>query len=244
MNNGKYLTGINIQDLDRENMAEVLGEFSKDSSKRTAFYVNAHCVNVAFCDPEYRKILNGADLVYAGGMGVVWAGRFLGQTIPERVNILDFFEPLVEMFKAKGVTLFLLGGAQEVIKKAEQSLKNRGVCVLGCRDGYFDESQEAGVIRQINEVKPDILMVGFGVPKQEKWIWDHRKELDVNLCWAVGGVFDLLAGRLRVAPLWMRCCGLEWLYLSFQSPKRFFKRYLFGNPLFIYRILREKFRRS
>ncbi|MBN1869565.1 MAG: WecB/TagA/CpsF family glycosyltransferase [Candidatus Omnitrophica bacterium] len=244
MNNSKSLLGIKINAVNRTDIVRILIDYSKEGCKRTAFYLNAHCVNLAYADPEYKDILNRSDLVYAGGMGVVWASRFLGETLPERVNILDFFDVLVGELKANHTKIFLLGGTQEVVKQAEASLKNRGLDVLGSRSGFFSEAQEDDVIREINALKPDILMAGLGVPNQEKWIWRHRQELDVNLCWAVGGVFDLIAGRLKWAPAWMRRSGLEWLYLSFQSPKRFLKRYLFGNPLFIYRVFRAKFTRS
>jgi N-acetylglucosaminyldiphosphoundecaprenol N-acetyl-beta-D-mannosaminyltransferase len=205
-------------------------------------YLNAHCVNTCFSDFEYREILQKADLVYAGGQGVVWAARFLGSPLPERANILDFFDLLVKELKNR-ITIYLLGGRNEIIKKAEEVLKNKGLKIVGSRDGFFGSTEEKEIIREVNILRPDILMVGMGVPKQEKWIYNHLSELDVKLCWAVGGVFDLFAGRLKQAPKWISACGLEWLYLGFQNPRRLLKRYLFGNFLFIYRILRCKLKK-
>jgi len=236
------LLGIPIHALTREEIVNLLVEFAAGVSARarSAFYVNAHCVNIACEDAEYRDILNKADLVYAGGQGIVWGARMLGMYFPERVNIMDFLDALAEKMRAAQTSLYLLGATQPVIKKAEQVLKAKGLRIVGARDGYFPIQDEPGIIKEINMLKPDILMVGMGVPKQEKWIYGHLPELRVNVCWGVGGAFDILAGRIKSAPRWINRSGLEWLYLGLQDPKRLLARYLLGNPLFVYRLLRHR----
>jgi len=225
-------------------MIRAITEFALTGKCKFITYLNAHCANVSFNDEEYHDILNKADLVYAGGQGVVWAARFLGVPLPERVNILDFFDMLVKALIEKKVSVYLLGGRPEIIKKTAKALKNKGLKIAGSRDGFFDDREGQEIIREINSLKPDILMVGMGVPKQEKWIYEHLQELNVNLCWAVGGVFDLLAGYLKRAPKWVSDCGLEWLYLGAQDSKRLCKRYLFGNFLFVYNILKYRFKKT
>jgi len=180
------LAGVKIHSITRKQAVDILLDFSKRSFRRTACYVNAHCINTACYDKEYRDIQNKFDLVYAGGQGVVWASRFFGIPLPERVNILDFFDRLLEGLMEKRITVYLLGGKPEVVRKAGETLKKKGLNVVGSMHGFFDKQEEMSIIREINELRPDILMVGMGVPKQEKWIFSHLNELQVNLCWAVG----------------------------------------------------------
>ena len=232
--------GIRINPLRREEIVSELLDLAQSPLSSTACYLNAHCVNVASRDQEYREILNQADLVYAGGQGVVWAARFLGKPLPERVNILDFFPDLVRGLKEHKITLYLLGSRAEVVKKAEKALKDLGVLVLGSRQGFFALQEEEEIIREINRLAPDILMVGMGVPAQEKWLARNRAALQVPLCWAVGGFFDVFAGRWQRAPGWVSRGGLEWLWLGLQGPKRLLSRYLPGNIIFIFRALEHK----
>ena len=236
------LAGVKIDSITRRQAVDILLDFSKRSFRKSAAYVNAHCVNLACDDKEYRIIQNKFDLVYAGGQGVVWASRFLGIPLPERVNILDFFDDLSKELSAKKVTVYLLGGRPEVVKKAGEFLKKKGLNIIGCMHGFFNEREEIRIIKEINELRPNILMVGMGVPKQEKWIFSHLNELQVNLCWAVGGVFRIFSGELKKAPRWISNYGLEWLYLGLQDPRRLFRRYLFGNLIFVFNILRYRFR--
>ncbi len=244
MNNKISLLGINnINALTKEQIINILLDFSEKKGAKTVFYLNTHCINVAYRDEDYRSILNRADLVYTGGQGVVWAARFLGCPLPERVNILDFFDMLTQELKDRKITIYLLGGTQETVKKTEDVLKNKGLRIVGSRNGFFDETEEAEVICGINVIKPDILMVGMGVPKQEKWIFAHLKELDVHLCWAVGAAFDWLSGQRKRAPRWMIQFGLEWLHRLCQQPKRLWKRYLLGNLIFVYRVIKYGFKR-
>ena len=236
------LAGVKIHSITRKQAVDILLDFSKRSFRRTACYVNAHCINTACYDKEYRDIQNKFDLVYAGGQGVVWASRFFGIPLPERVNILDFFDRLLEGLMEKRITVYLLGGKPEVVRKAGETLKKKGLNVVGSMHGFFDKQEEMSIIREINELRPDILMVGMGVPKQEKWIFSHLNELQVNLCWAVGGVFRIFSGELKRAPCWISNYGLEWLYLGLQDSKRLLGRYLFGNLIFVFNILRYKLR--
>ncbi|MFH0790932.1 MAG: WecB/TagA/CpsF family glycosyltransferase [Candidatus Omnitrophota bacterium] len=234
--------GISAAVLNRKEIVDVILEFAKGNRVRTAFYINAHCVNIARADKEYRDILNKADLVYSGGQGVVWAARFLDCPLPQRVNIIDFFDLLVKGLIEQEISIYLLGASQDVIKKAAWELKSKGLKITGYRDGFFDQDEEKEVIQEINNLRPNILLVGMGVPIQEKWVYNHLVELRVNLCWAVGGAFDLFAGRFRKTPAWISNCGLEWLYLGLQSPRRLLKRYLLGNFRFIFHTLKYKFR--
>jgi len=232
--------GIKVNVLGKKEIVDFLLRFAKGERRRAVFYLNAHCVNIACSDQEYRSILNKADLVYAEGQGVVWSSKFLGMPLPERTNILDFFDALAKELKDNKIKIYLLGETEDLIRKAEEILKNDGLQIVGSHDGFFDKIEEGEIIKEINILKPDILMVGMGVPKQEKWIYKHLDELNVNLCWAVGAAFEWLSGQRRRAPRWMVKYGLEWLHRLYQQPGRLWKRYLFGNVIFLYRILSWK----
>lgn len=243
MNNKISFLGININVLTKEQIINILLNFSENKGIKTAFYLNAHCINVAYRDEDYRSILNRADLVYAGGQGVVWAARFLGTPLPERINILDFFDILVPELKDRKITIYLLGGREGTVKKTEEVLKGKGLRIVGKRSGFFAKSEEQEIIQEINALKPNILMVGMGVPKQEKWVYNHINMLNVNLCWSVGAAFDWLSGQRKRAPRWMSKFGLEWLHRLCQQPKRLWKRYLLGNLIFVYRVIKYGFKR-
>ncbi|MFH1191357.1 MAG: WecB/TagA/CpsF family glycosyltransferase [Candidatus Omnitrophota bacterium] len=235
--------GIEIGALAANDIAERILEYARTDKSKFITYLNAHCVNTALMDCAYKRILQKADLVYAGGQGVIWAARFLGAPLPERVNILDFFDGLVPELKERKITIYLLGGKEETVKKTEAVLKSKGLRIVGSRDGFFAKAEEQEIIWEINSLKPNILMVGMGVPKQEKWIANNIAALNVNLCWAVGAAFDWLSGQRKRAPNWMIESGLEWLHRLCQQPKRLWKRYLLGNLIFIHHILKYKIKR-
>lgn len=228
---------IKIGVLTLDEIVNKVLEFAVAEKHGFITYFNAHCLNVSFNDQEYKKILKSADLVYAGGQGIVWASRFLGTPLPERVNILDFFDMLVPELKNKNITIYLLGGMEGVVRNTEVELEKKGLKIIGKRNGFFDEKEDKDIVREINTLKPDILIVGMGVPKQEKWIYEHLEELDVNLCWGVGAAFEWLSGYRKRAPKWMVDFGLEWLHRLYQEPIRLWKRYVFGNIIFIYHVI-------
>lgn len=233
--------GVEISAITKDGIVDEIINFALMGKHKMITYLNAHCMNVSFYDFEYREILKAADLVYAGGMGIVWASKFFGKALPERINILDFFDKLTEQMREKRLRIYLLGGKIDVVKKTEQVLKERGLRIIGSSGGFFNETEEAGIIKEINELRPDILIVGMGVPKQEKWIYSHLDELNINLSWAVGAAFDWLSGYRKRAPKWMVSRGLEWLHRLSQEPGRLWKRYLIGNFVYIYRVLKYKF---
>lgn len=236
--------GIKVGALTKEEIIKKILEFALSGKAKFITYLNAHCLNLSFKDCKYKKTLEKADLVYAGGQSIVWASRLLRSPLPERVNILDFFLDLAKEIRISNISIYLLGGELFIVKKTEEKLKKMGLKILGSHDGFFSEAEEKCILNEINSLKPDILLVGMGVPKQEKWIYKYLNELDVRLCWAVGAAFDWLSSQRKRAPLWMVKCGLEWLHRLFQQPNRLWRRYLIGNIVFIYRILRWKIQRK
>ncbi len=223
---------------DNVTMAEALEKLDELVKKRGAFaaFINAHCLNIACNDPEYRNVLDSADAVWPDGSGMRLAGRILGFRVPENVNGTDMF-PLI---CARPYRIFMLGAAPGVAETAmkKAAAKFPKAEFVGASPGFFaDEADERAVIARISELDPDILLVAMGVPRQEKWIHRHRSELKCGVALAVGGLLDFISERIPRAPMWMRRSGIEWCYRLYREPVRLFRRYVIGNPLFTLRLI-------
>lgn len=239
------LMGVRIDNL---TMAETLDRlFIRVRTKQPSHvcFVNADCFNIAFRDPEYGAILNSAGLVLADGVGVKLAGKLLGQEIKQNVNGTDLFPRLCERSETEGARIYFLGARPGVAEKVVAWARNQypELVVAGWHDGYFDDAKQAVIIDDIRASGADILLTAFGVPMQEKWIFKHLTETGVSIALGVGGLFDFYSGRISRAPVWMREIGMEWFYRFLQEPSRMWKRYFVGNGIFIWRVMREKFKR-
>jgi N-acetylglucosaminyldiphosphoundecaprenol N-acetyl-beta-D-mannosaminyltransferase len=157
----------------------------------------------------------------------------------------DFGWDLAAFCEKEELTQYFLGNKPGIPEKAKDVLqeKHPGLKVVGTHHGYFKKEgpENEAVIKEINSKKPDILIVGFGMPLQEKWILDNRKKLDVGIIMTGGNCFTFLAGEESRAPNWMHKNGLEWLYRLVKEPVRMFDRYIIGNPLFMFRVFLQKF---
>lgn len=181
-------------------------------------------------DVELRRILLEADLVLCDGTPLLWASRWLGNALPERVAGSDLAPALLHSAAAKGHRVFLLGAADGVAAAAAARLAEQypKLKVVGHYAPPFSallEMDHDEIVRRVQAAKPDLLLVSFGCPKQEKWIAMHHRSLGVPVAIGVGATLDFLAGRLRRAPDWMRRTGTEWLYRLSLEPKRLYRRY-------------------
>ena len=212
------------------------------SPLRTVLYVNAHCLSIASTDSSYHRLLNRADLVYPDGISVVWAGRWLGSACLHKITGADWINNVCEGALNRGLRLYILAGKPGVPQAARAALLKRypGLEIVGACDGFFIEKNEADVLNEINQTAPDIIFVGMGAPLQEKWIAAHRLEIHAPVCWAVGALFDYVAGVEPRVPAWLNSLAMEWLWRLLIDPAGKWRRYLIGNPLFLYRILRQK----
>ena len=182
---------------------------------------NAEIGYEALHDAQFRALLNGAELVLPDGAGVVLAAKLRKTPLKQKVAGVDFADRLLGVLAETGKTLYLLGGKPGIAELAAQKMveKHPGLHICGTADGYFKE--ETPVIEKINAVKPDVLFVCVGAPKQEIFMNAHRDELDVRLMAGLGGSLDAFAGTVKRAPKWMIRCNLEWLYRLVKEPKRF-----------------------
>ncbi|HTF67185.1 MAG TPA: WecB/TagA/CpsF family glycosyltransferase [Edaphobacter sp.] len=240
------LLRIPIDNMTLSEAIERIGALAAGHKPAQLCFVNADCVNIAFRDLEYKTILQRADFVVADGIGVRLAGRILNQHIRENVNGTDLFPNLCSAMEKSGLDLYLLGGrpgvAEDVARWINKHYPN--LKLSGYRHGFFLPDEERDVIAAIRESGAKVLMVAFGVPKQDKWISAHLDELGANVCIGVGGLFDFYSGRIPRAPVWMRELGMEWLYRVAQEPRRMWRRYFIGNAVFLYRVIRERWSQS
>jgi exopolysaccharide biosynthesis WecB/TagA/CpsF family protein/uncharacterized protein (TIRG00374 family) len=207
-------------------------------------YANAHTINTAAKIPAVREYLQKADLVYADGVSVTWAAKFLHRAQAPKMTGRMWVEPLARLASGKKLKLFLLGSEPGVAHEAGRRLLERwsNIEIVGTFDGFFPPSQNATLLEAIRQTKPHILLVGMGSPRQESWLLENKSSLTVPVCWVVGALFDYLAGRERPVPEWMSKVGLEWLWRLTLNPPGKWRRYLFGIPLFTYRVLQQKLR--
>lgn len=192
-------------------------------------------------DMDLRKSVNDCDIVNIDGMGVVWGARFLGHKVPERVAGVDLFHDLLAMSAQERFPVYLLGATAEVVAQTAQrvQLLYPGLTVAGYHHGYFWEDEEA-MVRVIRESGARLLFVAITSPKKENFINRWRDQLGVNFVMGVGGTFDVVAGKVKRAPLWMQRSGLEWLFRVIQEPRRMWKRYLVTNSKFAVMLLQAK----
>ena len=207
---------------------------------RLIAYANAHSCNLFLQDEEYRRALCAADLIYTDGNGPRLAAWMSGQWLPRRMTSADWYPALCALCAREGFRLYLLGAGPGVAAQAAQRLKCDfpDLQILGSRDGYFSATQEAAVLQEIHNAKPDLLILGMGSPRQEIWMARHRQALHVPVIWGAGGLLDYIAGTTRRAPRWMRKLALEWLGRMLIEPRRLAPRYLHDLPWFLFYTLR------
>lgn len=196
-------------------------------------------------DKHLASSVRSSDIINIDGMGVVWGARLLGHDVPERVAGVDLFYELNKAAARDNLPVFYLGAKQEVVEQTASVMKqlNPGLGVAGFHHGYFWDDEE----RMVNEIKASgarLLFVAITSPKKEIFIDQWKDQLGVDFVMGVGGTFDVVAGKVKRAPIWMQNAGLEWLYRVLQEPRRMWKRYLVTNSKFLYLLLRTKLRDS
>ena len=237
--------------IDNLTMAETLNEIDKLIQKKNCSYVvtpNVDHIVQLEKDEELKRVYENASLILMDGKPLIWISNWYKTPIKEKISGSDLFPRVCDLAAKKGYTMYLLGAAEGVADKAAKNLMNKykGLNIVGTYSPPFgfekDKLELKKIERQIQEVHPDILIVGLGCPKQEKYMYHHCKELDVPISFGLGASIDFEAGNIKRAPRWMSEHGLEWLYRITQDPKRLAKRYLVDDMKII-RIAR-KYRRG
>lgn len=223
-----------------EAVQRLLDIVARKERARVAF-VNPGCVNIAMKDEAYKAILNDFEIVFPDGIGIKIACRYLDQEMRDNLNGTDLFPAICDRIKEMDVSIFLLGAREGVCEAMIKNIEkdHPGVKIAGFRHGYIkDKDEETEVINMINRSGAQMLFVAMGVPGQERFIKRVFEQLEVNVALGVGGLFDFVSGRIARAPLWMREIGMEWLYRLILEPRRLWRRYVIGNIVFLWHMVR------
>lgn len=233
--------GVGMLNIMMQEALDLIDLRIRKKIKTSVYFVNADCLNKVFVDTDYCHILHGNEVNFADGSGIALAGKILRTPIKDNVNGTDMLPRLCDMAVKNGYSLYFLGAAPGVAEAMKDNLIARfpQLQVCGTRDGFFDHAKSAPeVIKEINNSKADILLVAFGAPLQEKFIFKHFDQIDAYIQMGVGGLFDFYSGRIPRAPLWLRKIGMEWTFRLAQEPKRMWRRYILGNPIFVFRVVK------
>jgi exopolysaccharide biosynthesis WecB/TagA/CpsF family protein len=206
-----------------------------------------HGVVEAQNDPEFKQILNATDLIVPDGMPLIWLGRRQGHPLRRRVYGPDLLLAFCEQTAGRGYRHFFYGGEPGVAERLAESLKIRlpGLHVVGTYSPPFrplTAAEDEEIVALIGRAAPDVIWVGLGTPRQERWMHAHKDKLRVPVLVGVGAAFDMLSGRKKQAPLWMREHGLEWFFRLVQEPRRLWRRYLVYGAQFIAYLVLERLR--
>jgi N-acetylglucosaminyldiphosphoundecaprenol N-acetyl-beta-D-mannosaminyltransferase len=233
------ILGAPVSVIDYEGTMDVMDGLVADRERGYVCVAPVHAVMEARDDPEMLAALRGATLVVPDGMPVVWAANLLGERLHDRVYGPELMLRYSDRCADLGHRVWLYGGRdQGSLVQLALSMRRRhpGIKVVGGYSPPFrplTAEEEDNVVAEINAARPDVLWVGIGVPKQEKWMAQMRERLDVPVMCGVGAAFDFHAGRVSMAPRWMQERGLEWVYRTAQEPRRLLPRYLYTNPRFV-----------
>lgn len=241
------LLKANIHNLNMQETLAIVENTIANGKQLHHVVVNAGKIVAMQDDMQLRQSVNESDLINADGQAVVWASKVLGKPLKERVAGIDLMANLVELAFIKKYKIFFFGAKEEVVRKVVDiySRKFDSNIIAGYRNGYFEKKEEKEIAKQISESGANILFVAISSPTKENFLYENRGLLEkLNFIMGVGGSFDVIAGKVKRAPLWMQKAGLEWFYRFAQEPKRMWKRYLVGNSKFIALVLKEKFKSS
>ena len=237
--------GIGISAVNMEVAVDIIVGWMKNRIHRSATFAAVHSIVDAQNEPDAKLAMQQSDLCVPDGVPLVWLLKLSGKDKVSRVFGPDLMLKVSERMAEDGLSAFYYGGTQEAVTELAQQMEQRfpGIHTSGTYSPPFRElsdEEENAVVSRINDADADIVWIGLGSPRQERWVMRFRSRLDTPVIAAVGAAFDYNTGRLRRAPRWMQKCGLEWLYRLIQEPRRLWRRYFRNNPLFIFHLFCEK----
>jgi N-acetylglucosaminyldiphosphoundecaprenol N-acetyl-beta-D-mannosaminyltransferase len=239
------ILGVPVAMTDYREAVEVMDGLVADRERGYVCAAPVHALVVAQDDPELLGALQSSTLVVPDGMPLVWAANLLGERLEDRVYGPELMLRYSARCAERGHRVWLYGGRDQIsLDQLALGLRRRlpELKIVGGHSPPFrplSAEEEDALVEQINEAGPDVLWVGIGVPKQEKWMARMRERLDVPVMCGVGAAFDFHAGNVSMAPRWMQERGLEWLYRAAQEPRRLLPRYLSTNPRFVLSFARQ-----
>jgi N-acetylglucosaminyldiphosphoundecaprenol N-acetyl-beta-D-mannosaminyltransferase len=240
------LLGVDVDIIDKDQLLERIRESVRQKRRDLYPYVNIHAINLAQGDEGFRTFLNSAWTVYCDGEGVRLGARILGWRLPPRIVLTYYLWELCAAFEREGVSVYLLGGREDVLERAVSTVRDRfpNLKIAGAHYGYFQKTGTVSdsVVESVRRADPDVLFVGFGMPMQEHWIAQNLERIQAHAILPCGSMIEYAGGAKRYTPAWMADHGMEWLFRLMQEPGRLWTRYLIGNPLFLLRVLLQRVR--
>ncbi|HKM39952.1 MAG TPA: WecB/TagA/CpsF family glycosyltransferase [bacterium] len=244
MDNKVFILGVPLQSVSLDEAVAQVSNWLQGDVTRLVFTPNAEIIALAQDNAALKQALAQADLTVPDGIGVVWAAHLLGQPLKGRVPGIELLDRLLQMAAMDNYSVYLFGGCPGVAAEAKRRLEERygDLNIVGFHHGYFDAEEEKKVQAEIQALRPDILAVALGAPKQELWLIENVGSLPVKLALGVGGSLDVIAGKVKRAPLLWRRLGLEWLY-RIMTDRRRLKR-AWQLPRFVVMVLKAKYRKA
>jgi N-acetylglucosaminyldiphosphoundecaprenol N-acetyl-beta-D-mannosaminyltransferase len=242
------IAGVRIDLISKQEILTEIDNVIIENHKSIFAYANAHTVNFASRHGWLKQFMQQAHVVYADGQGIRFGSWLTREKIPPHLPLTEWIWDILCHCSLKHYSIFLLGAKPDVIAVAASNITKQfpHLKIGGTQHGYFNHygKDSEDIIQKINTLSPDVLFVGLGMPLQEQWIMDNFEKLKTHVIFPVGGCIDVLAGKRLKVPAWIRKIGLEWIVRLIEEPRRLFNRYIFGNPIFIYRVLLEKLKRK
>lgn len=229
---------INVKQLH-----ERISGFISEGKKVTIGNLNINAANVAYTNNFFASYIEECPIIFCDGKGIQLAAFLLGKKVPSHITYHTWIWELVNFCEEKNYSLFFLGSTDDVVKSAIKKVKQ--ICpkiTVSGYHGFFDKTNHENdeVIEMINKFNPHIVIVGFGMPKQERWISSNKGKINANIFLNGGAYLEWISGKKNQSPKILTKLGLEWFYRFLLEPRRLFKRYIIGNPLFIFRIIKQK----
>jgi N-acetylglucosaminyldiphosphoundecaprenol N-acetyl-beta-D-mannosaminyltransferase len=228
--------GLRLHNIHRSAIIERVVAAVEEESKLLVVNANAHCVTLSQQEPWMRSLFEEADIAFCDGAGVQVATKILKGLTPHRTTPPEWIGAALERLGPKA-RVFWLGGEPDVALKAAAAFEARyDILTVGVQHGYFDASpgsaESRAIIARINDSRPTILLVNMGMPRQERWLWENWQELHPGVAITAGALVDHAAGRVQRPPRWVANLGIEWLVRLVREPRRLWRRYLLGLPVF------------
>ncbi len=239
---GRDICGVYVHGFMLHELLDWMIKTVMSQQRATVYYANAHAINLAQTHPDFRRALNAAQVVFCDGYGVWLAARWLGHPLPQRFTPPDWIEQLANRCATQGYSMMLLGARSGIAQQAAERLMQQAPgLTASAMQGYFDPCgrENDQVIDAVNASGAQVLLVGMGMPQQELWIHQNRSRLNANLVLSVGALLDYLAGSIKRGPRWLTDSGFEWLTRLYYEPARLWRRYVLGNPQFLWLVLQQ-----
>lgn len=231
------ILGVPVDLIDKETAMQRFKTLFSEPELTAVYTPNSEIVESASHDPELKKLISSAEIIIPDGIGLVYASKIVGHPLKERVTGIDFLESIIAYLEQNGKSVYFFGSKPGVAERAAEKIREKypALIVAGTHDGYFKPEEEPAIVEEINRSGADFLCVALGAPKQEKFIYDHKTELNAHGAIGVGGSLDVWSGDLKRAPEFYQKHGLEWLYRLLQQPSRAGR--MLKLPLFMMKVI-------